>query len=85
MANLREKSKLNYNDNNNVASLEELTVGSFQRIADATEKMASNYIKMENDLKWYKDKYQQQKDEIEHLCKRISGFKGYIKRLKNKL
>lgn len=37
---------------------------------------------MENDLKWYKEKFDQKNREIERLNRVIAGLRGYIKRTK---
>jgi len=51
MPNQREHSKQNWASG---GSVEEINSGSLQRIADATEIMAQNYVTLQNDLKWYK-------------------------------
>jgi hypothetical protein len=60
-------------------------LGCLQRIADSTEKMASNYTQLQNDLDWYKRQYAQQKDEIQHLRNSRAGYIAALTRLKNKI
>lgn len=65
-------------------STEAITLGCMQRIADATELMAKDRLRMENDLAWYKKRYDELRAENKRMANRINGFKGYIKGLKRK-
>lgn len=79
----KDESKKNWGkDNPGPLTIEQINCGAILRIADATEKMASNYTRMENDLKWYKEKFDQKNREIERLNRVIAGLRGYIKRTK---
>ncbi len=80
MTTFREASKQEYNSR---GTTEDLNAGSLQRIADATEKMASNYVRMESDLQWYKEKFADKNKEIDRLGRVIAGLRGHIKRIKN--
>jgi hypothetical protein len=86
--NCRELSKENWEGQGNN---EDINLGSFQRIADATEAMAKNYnelIKQRDDLKAdYKRHLQriiEQESSIYHLRGWITRFKKEITQLKNK-
>lgn len=63
----------------------DLQTGALMRIADATEKMASNYVRMENDLAMYKRWYEAEKACTATLVKRNSALKGYLNRLKKQI
>lgn len=80
MANsMREASKIEWSSND---SISEINAGSLQRIADATEKMASNYTSLQNSLDNYKRWYGDEQKENESLRRRISALKGVITKLK---
>lgn len=81
---LRQRSKADYSPNGE-NSYELINAGSLQRIADATELMASKYIQMEKDLKWYKEMYAKHSDKISHFEKSNAALKGHITRLKKRL
>jgi hypothetical protein len=84
----REESKKDWGTGNQDAlSLEQIQLGALLRIADATEAMAKNYIRMQDDLEYYKKHYREQKIEIAHLSRSNRALKGHFRRLKkqNKL
>jgi hypothetical protein len=66
-------------------SNDDLNTSALMRIADATEKMASNYQKMENDLAMYKRWYKEKSETVNNRDKSISNLRGQITKLKNKL
>lgn len=66
------------------ATVEEIQVGCFQRIADATELMAKNYIQMERELKNYKEANLFSSHKINSLTATNKALRGHITRLKNK-
>ena len=80
MANQREASKQNWECRNTV---EDINSGSLQRIADATELMSQNFIRLQNDRDMYKRWYDKEKEEKERLYRRVSALKGVITKLKN--
>lgn len=80
MATQREASKQNWDSRNTV---EDINSGSLQRIADATEKMAGNYIQLQHDRDLYKRWYEEQYATVKRLCKSNAALRGHIKRLKN--
>lgn len=55
------------------------------RIADATEKMATNYTNLQNDLDRYKRWYNQECEKVHNRDKTISNLRGQITKLKNKI
>lgn len=80
--NFKDKSRNEWEHLEN--SVEYINVGSLQRIADATEKMASNYIQLQNDVDLYKRWYNEARGEKEKLYRKISALKGVITKLKNR-
>lgn len=83
--NFRDESRKNLGADNQLSlTVEQINCGAILRIADATEKMASNYTRMENDLKYYKEKFDQKNIEIKRLERVIAGLRGYLKRTKSK-
>jgi len=64
---------------------EQLQLGCLQRIADATELTAKNYVQMQNELEKYKRWYQEERAEKERLQRSIVAHKANYTRLKNKI
>ena len=63
-------------------NIEQINCGAILRIADATEKMASNYIALENDYKWMKSSKESWRREAERLRKSNAALRGHLNRLK---
>jgi hypothetical protein len=63
-------------------SLDQMNAGSLQRIADATEMMAQNHIRLQSDLAQYKRWYNEEREQNRHLERRIRSLKGVITRLR---
>lgn len=63
---------------------DEVQYGCLLRIADATEAMAKNHVKLQIDLDWYKSQLQNYKALYE--CEKNSNrsLKGVITKLKKK-
>lgn len=81
MATFREASKQNWNSSN---STEHINTGSLQRIADATEIMAQNFIQLQNDRDMYKRWWKEQQEQSAKLSRRIAALQGVITKMKNK-
>lgn len=81
MANFREHSKDNWNS---VSTVEHINAGSLQRIADATEKMAGNYIKLQSDYDYMRKSRDNYRECYESSLRKISALKGVITKLKRK-
>lgn len=82
MATFRQLSKQDFTPKE--TNLESLNTGSLQRIADATELMAKNFIAMQNDLDYYKRRYNECRGREDKLYRQISALKGVITKLKKK-
>lgn len=64
---------------------EQLQLGCFQRIADATVAMAKPFIQATQDAEWYRKKSERLSEENQHLRNRIAGHKAAYTKLKNKI
>lgn len=64
---------------------EQLQTGAILRIADATEKVASNYDAMREDRDRYKRWYEDQKDRNAKLWRSNNSLRGAITRFKKRL
>jgi hypothetical protein len=62
----------------------DIQLGAILRIADATEMMAKNYTELQNDLKWYEERYAEHHKEINSLRKSNAALRGHITRFKTK-
>lgn len=65
--------------------VEKINTGSLQRIADATEAMAKNYISLQNSLEHYKNRCDRLEAENQHLRNSRAAIKAHNTRLKKKL
>ena len=84
---IRENSKTAWvfaNDEDLPGSTENITLGCMLRIADATELMAKDRLRMDRDLAYYKDGYSQLQQILDTRDKTIASLRGWITRLKNK-
>lgn len=81
MGNMREASKKHWHSSD---TIQEINAGSLQRIADATELMAGNYIKLQKQKDMYEDWCEKRRVETVKLYRRISALQGVITKLKKK-
>jgi methyl-accepting chemotaxis protein len=63
-------------------TINEINAGSLQRIADAVEKMASNYAQLQNDRDRYKHRAEENAKSAEKLARQNSALRGVITKLK---
>lgn len=66
-------------------NLDQINTGAFLRIADATEAMAVNHIKLQalyDDMKESRDRWIEYNDEKQH---QINALKSLVSRLKNQI
>jgi hypothetical protein len=84
--NMKESTKINWvvetSSGDDYPGDKNIELGCLMRIADATEKMASNYQKMENDLAMYKRWYGQEVESVKRLTRSNNALRGYLNRLK---
>ncbi|WP_339889786.1 hypothetical protein [uncultured Flavobacterium sp.] len=81
MTNFRELSKSHYSG---PPSLDNINCGSIQRIADATELMATNFLKLQSDNEYLRKRNQSLNKENERLQRSANSYKGKYNNLKNK-
>lgn len=79
--NLKYLSKREFNTD--TVTLENIQTSCMMRMADAAELMASNYVKLQQDMDYYKRLYRESRGQIEVLNKKISSLRGVITRMKN--
>jgi hypothetical protein len=75
-----EKSRKDYFAED--CTFEQIQTGCLQRIADASEQMAKNYIQLQADLAWYKKLSADRWENILTLQRQISSLKGVVTKLK---
>lgn len=83
MGTFKENSRTSYTEEK--VTHDGIRTGSLQRIADACELMAKDRAKMEQDLKWYKDRYEARGKTIESMEAQIKGLKSAKSRFKNQI
>lgn len=83
MGTLTEHSKTTYTEEK--VSHDGIRTGSLQRIADARELIAKDRVKMEQDLRWYKESYNSARQEILSLESQIKGLRISKTRFRNQL
>jgi hypothetical protein len=71
MATQRESSRQNWASQGTIA---EINSGSLQRIADATEIMAQNFVTLQKDRDWYKGRTNELTDANVRLHRRIAAL-----------
>ena len=65
-------------------SVDAISAGSLQRIADATEKMAENWSRLADDRDYQKRRAEEAERYAAIRNRRISALRGVITRLKNR-
>lgn len=80
-----ELKLLSKSDYNGEITIENINCGSLQRIADATELMASNYKQLQQDCDKYQRWYNEEAQKVNNLYRKISSLKGVITKYKNRL
>jgi len=65
-------------------NLDNINTGCLQRIANATELMATNFLRLQESNEYLKNRNRHLLDEVERLKRSASAYKGKYNRLKNK-
>ena len=78
----RDESKRNYAIEESQLTLNHLNAGSLQRIADATELMAKNYLALQEEAARYKRWYEGERKSRHELELQRAALKGVITKLK---
>lgn len=84
----RDVSRANWGaiiPNGTLPTGEQLQLGAILRIADATERMATNYTQLQADLDRYKRQLEAEKSRSMKLLHSIRGYKSRITELKKQL
>lgn len=81
---LKEHSKSSWAAIDDSPSIEQLQFGALQRIADATEAMAQNYVLLQADRDYYRAECRRLEDEIQHLKNSRAGYMAHLTRLRRK-
>lgn len=84
MKSLKEISRIAYEASDDRPPHETIQTGALQRIADAIEAMASNYIQLQKGKELYERWYKNESEENRRLARRISALQGVITRMKRK-
>lgn len=79
MSTIREDSKKSWTSNN---SIEDINGGSLQRIADSLERIEKPYLKLLNDVEYYKKMANRRLMRIETLERSRNTYKGLYNKLK---
>jgi UrcA family protein len=65
-----------------LATIDDLTLGCLQRIADAVEKMCGDREKLERGLKWERESNECRRETIAELQRSNAALRGVITKLK---
>jgi len=79
MPNLKELSKQNWIGTGTAI---EIQTGCVQRIADATEAMANNYVQLLADMEYYKKEAKWARECSDQRDRQISALRGVITKMK---
>lgn len=71
-------------DNDNISN-ELIQLGAILRIADATEKMCADRVKLEKDLEWFKKECRQLNEEIAKLRRSKASYIGKLRKAKSEI
>lgn len=63
---------------------ENVKIGCLQRIANATEAMAENYVYLQRDRDKYKRWYEQDQATIKRLVRSNNALRGHLNRMKKR-
>lgn len=80
----KELSKENWVPNMGTVTNDSIKTGCLQRIADASELMASNFIALQNDRDYYKRRLNEESESGERMARRIRALQGVITKMKKK-
>lgn len=73
-----------YNSLSQNPTLDELQTGALQRIADATELMAKNYLHLQAEAQKYKRWYESEVADNKRLGRSNAAYKGMVNKLKKR-
>lgn len=80
----KESSKIGYfNKDGSQPTTEQLSLGCMQRIADASELMATNFLSLQQSNEYLKKRNRNLEDDVEYWKRSSATYKGKYNRLKN--
>lgn len=82
MGTMKEFSRKEFVANNDS---EDVKIGCLQRIADSTELMSQNYLKLLEHYRFIEKSRNQFINDLEHANNKIKALKGVITKLKKQL
>lgn len=74
----KELSKTNWGTTEEKLNLDQINTGAMLRIADATEKMAGNYIQLQNERDRYIKWFNEECNKVRSRDKQISTLRGQL-------
>ncbi len=78
----RDHSRINYGNERDRVTLEQINCGSLMRIADATEKMCLDRERLERDYKHMREERDRWRAEAERLGRSNAALRGVVKKMK---
>lgn len=81
MANKREISRMEFTGSLNT---DDIRTGCLQRIADASELMAKNYLELQSNRDMYKRWYDQESARNAKLQRQVNAYRGIFNKKKKK-
>lgn len=82
----KEHSRTGYfNKDNSQPTTEQLNLGCMQRIANATELMATNFLKLQQDNEYLRNRNKSLISSNEFLARQSASYKGKFNRLKKSI
>jgi plasmid maintenance system antidote protein VapI len=80
---LKDASRsIEWMSNSESISLDEVKAGAILRIADATEVMAQNFVRLQNERDMWQRDSEQRRDVIESLRRQNASLKGVVTKLR---
>jgi len=71
-----------YTERTGTLTIEEVACGCLLRIADAAEKMASNYTALQDEVAYVKKDRDRLRSQCDRLCRSNAALRGCLKRCK---
>jgi hypothetical protein len=85
LLNYKVQSRLEWSRETSQLTTEEIQLGAVLRIADATESMAANYTRLQDELDRYKRWYAEEKNAGKRLSQSNASLRGHLGRMKRLL
>ena len=84
--NYREESRKQWGqDQETSLNIEQITIGALLRIADATEAMAKNHVKLQEDYDRMKQSRDYNREKVQQLENSLRTMKGVVTKLKKRI